>query len=462
MAALARAMAHERGAPERAGTAIIPRATYRVQLHREFTLRARPGAGALSGRPGREPSVLLAVPARARRQPARLRHRRPPVDQSGDRHAAPTSMRLVAELHRHGLAHADRRGAQPHGRAGARQRLVARRARVRRGVGVCRVLRHRLASGRPEPARPRAAADSRRPIRPGAGARRSCAFASTPPSGSFPRALPRPPAADRSVRLRRSDPRRAARSCDDRDRRTGAALRELAGRVRPSARPRRRRRDATQRRSDKRVLQGATGALRGRHAVRSHRRVADRLASIRRCARASTRSMRCSRPRPTGWRTGAWPPTRSTTGASSTSTSWRRCAWTAPTCSRRRTRWCCRWRPSGAVDGLRIDHRDGLADPAAYFRRLQQRFAELSGSVADGTAVPRPLYVVTEKITAPHERLPTDWAVHGTTGYRFANVVNGLLVDCRVEAAARPRVARLRARRGRRLRRAHAGAAGTS
>jgi len=85
----------------------------------------------------------------------------------------------------------------------------------------------------------------------------------------------------------------------------------------------------------------------------------------------------------------------------------------------------------GAVAGLRIDHSDGLADPAAYFRRLQQRFAELGGSVADGAPVPRPLYVVTEKITAPHERLPTDWAVHGTSGYRFANVANGLLVDGR-------------------------------
>jgi len=84
---------------------------------------------------------------------------------------------------------------------------------------------------------------------------------------------------------------------------------------------------------------------------------------------------------------------------------------------------------SGAVAGLRIDHSDGLADPAAYFRRLQQRHAELSGLSIDDAHVARPLYVVTEKITAPHEHMPTDWAVHGTTGYRFANVVNGLLVD---------------------------------
>ena len=89
---------------------------------------------------------------------------------------------------------------------------------------------------------------------------------------------------------------------------------------------------------------------------------------------------------------------------------------------------------SGAVDGMRIDHPDGLADPAGYFRRLQQRYAELIGAKLKAAAdeLPRPetpLYVVIEKITAPHEQLPSQWAVHGTTGYRFANVVNGLMID---------------------------------
>ena len=86
----------------------------------------------------------------------------------------------------------------------------------------------------------------------------------------------------------------------------------------------------------------------------------------------------------------------------------------------------------GLVDGLRIDHPDGLADPAGYFRRLQQRYAELAGVPFDGASgseVARPLYVAIEKITAPHEQLPRDWAVHGTTGYRFANVVNAVLID---------------------------------
>ncbi|HMN81370.1 MAG TPA: malto-oligosyltrehalose synthase [Burkholderiaceae bacterium] len=78
----------------------------------------------------------------------------------------------------------------------------------------------------------------------------------------------------------------------------------------------------------------------------------------------------------------------------------------------------------GAIDGLRIDHPDGLADPAGYFERLQSAYA-----AAGRSAQRRPLYVVIEKIAAAHEYLPADWAVHGTTGYRFANIVNGLMID---------------------------------
>ena len=70
----------------------------------------------------------------------------------------------------------------------------------------------------------------------------------------------------------------------------------------------------------------------------------------------------------------------------------------------------------GIVEALRIDHPDGLYDPRAYFRKLQE-------------ACGKPTYVAVEKIVAPFENLPEDWAVHGTTGYRFANVVNGLFVD---------------------------------
>jgi (1->4)-alpha-D-glucan 1-alpha-D-glucosylmutase len=103
----------------------------------------------------------------------------------------------------------------------------------------------------------------------------------------------------------------------------------------------------------------------------------------------------------------------------------------------------------GQVDGLRIDHPDGLYDPAQYFRRLQERYAAAAGITApacgnggearsEGSGRDWPLYLVIEKIAAGHERVPQAWQVYGTTGYRFANVVNGLFVD----GAARSRLER--------------------
>ncbi|MBV9916422.1 MAG: hypothetical protein JO153_07950, partial [Solirubrobacterales bacterium] len=67
----------------------------------------------------------------------------------------------------------------------------------------------------------------------------------------------------------------------------------------------------------------------------------------------------------------------------------------------------------GVVDGLRIDHPDGLADPAGYFERLRERGA-------------RQVWV--EKILDPGERL-RDWPVSGTVGYEFLNDVCALFVD---------------------------------
>src|SRR5882672_982039 len=81
----------------------------------------------------------------------------------------------------------------------------------------------------------------------------------------------------------------------------------------------------------------------------------------------------------------------------------------------------------GKVDGLRIDHPDGLYDPAEYFERLEQSIAGVvknSESAANG-----PHYVVVEKILTASERLRSEWPVCGTTGYDFANLVNGLFVD---------------------------------
>lgn len=83
----------------------------------------------------------------------------------------------------------------------------------------------------------------------------------------------------------------------------------------------------------------------------------------------------------------------------------------------------------GKIEGLRIDHPDGLYDPGAYFQRLQE--AAAGRPLNSGDALP--LYLVIEKILADHERLPDDWPVHGATGYRFANLVNALFVDSAAE-----------------------------
>jgi (1->4)-alpha-D-glucan 1-alpha-D-glucosylmutase len=96
----------------------------------------------------------------------------------------------------------------------------------------------------------------------------------------------------------------------------------------------------------------------------------------------------------------------------------------------------------GRVQGIRLDHVDGLWDPDMYFRRLQ---AEATGALTrgrkagtlppapDDEAAPlgldQPAYVVVEKILAPHERLRESWPIAGSTGYEFMNQVLGLLID---------------------------------
>jgi (1->4)-alpha-D-glucan 1-alpha-D-glucosylmutase len=86
----------------------------------------------------------------------------------------------------------------------------------------------------------------------------------------------------------------------------------------------------------------------------------------------------------------------------------------------------------GLVTGLRIDHPDGLYDPAAYFQRLQDEAAKrLDEPIRSDWQLGSdalPLYVLIEKILAPFERLPQEWMVHGTTGYEFVNSVNGIFV----------------------------------
>ncbi len=94
---------------------------------------------------------------------------------------------------------------------------------------------------------------------------------------------------------------------------------------------------------------------------------------------------------------------------------------------------------TGRLDGLRIDHPDGLYDPLAYFCRLQDFAAgevvDASGCRSeDGAAQEKkPLYIVVEKILADFESLPDSWPISGTTGYDFANYLNGIFVNKQAE-----------------------------
>jgi (1->4)-alpha-D-glucan 1-alpha-D-glucosylmutase len=78
----------------------------------------------------------------------------------------------------------------------------------------------------------------------------------------------------------------------------------------------------------------------------------------------------------------------------------------------------------GAVSGLRIDHIDGLRDPLAYLKRLQERVA-----AEDGAKPGEEAYVLVEKILARKENLPNNWPVAGTTGYDYLNFANRILVQ---------------------------------
>ena len=78
------------------------------------------------------------------------------------------------------------------------------------------------------------------------------------------------------------------------------------------------------------------------------------------------------------------------------------------------------WVREGVIDGLRIDHLDGLRDPLEYLERLR-------------AAAPN-AWIVAEKILDAEETLPETWPIAGTTGYDFLNRVTGLFVDPEGEA----------------------------
>ncbi|MGH3783559.1 MAG: malto-oligosyltrehalose synthase [Pseudonocardiaceae bacterium] len=79
-----------------------------------------------------------------------------------------------------------------------------------------------------------------------------------------------------------------------------------------------------------------------------------------------------------------------------------------------------RWVGAGEVDGLRVDHPDGLTDPAGYLQRLREHAPDA--------------WIVVEEILEPGEELPASWPVAGTTGYDALAEVDGVLIDPAGEA----------------------------
>ena len=90
---------------------------------------------------------------------------------------------------------------------------------------------------------------------------------------------------------------------------------------------------------------------------------------------------------------------------------------------------------AGQINGLRLDHTDGLYDPDAYFEKLQARFQPpTSGEPMSPDDLARPLPILVEKILQRDEALPEEWPVDGTTGYEFGVSVRGLWIDGDAEA----------------------------
>ena len=116
-----------------------------------------------------------------------------------------------------------------------------------------------------------------------------------------------------------------------------------------------------------------------------------------------------------------------------------------------------RWLADGLVDGIRIDHLDGMLNPRQYLTRVQMLYAasqcigavpqppladngievELQNAFGQHESVLKnpPLYCVVEKILEPGEDLPEEWPIDGTSGYEFAHLATGVFIDQRNEAA---------------------------
>jgi (1->4)-alpha-D-glucan 1-alpha-D-glucosylmutase len=87
-----------------------------------------------------------------------------------------------------------------------------------------------------------------------------------------------------------------------------------------------------------------------------------------------------------------------------------------------------RFYAEGVIDGVRVDHVDGLADPAGYCRTLRERLEALTQQRPVSLPNGRP-YIVVEKILLRGETLPSTWQTDGTSGYDFMNEVSSVQHD---------------------------------
>ena len=276
------------------------------------------------------------------------------------------------------------------------------RRRVRRGVDAR--VRHGAARGRG-----RRGGDRGGRRRSSSSTTRWCCCDASPDDGA---AGDVPAAADERLRVRRGAragalPARPRRSRTCTCRRPSRRARGRRTATTSSTRPRSRTSSAARAvhaRSCDAAQRGRAGD-RARHRPEPHgdRRREPLLGGSRAAARSSSTSTR----------------RRAATGASSTSITWPAVRQEDPEVfDGDARRWRCGWCATGAVDGLRIDHPDGLADPAGYLQRLRDRGVE---------------HVWVEKILDPGEPL-RDWPVDGTVGYEFLNDVCALFVDPAGEA----------------------------
>lgn len=83
------------------------------------------------------------------------------------------------------------------------------------------------------------------------------------------------------------------------------------------------------------------------------------------------------------------------------------------------------WVGEGLVDGLRVDHVDGLRDPLAYLQRLRAEVERRRPRREEDALFP----ILVEKILSPGERLRAGWPVQGTTGYEFLNELEAVFVE---------------------------------